>query len=159
MIFRILWHLVMCKRKFSLRCSWSPNSTDLYFWYSFVDNKWQQTNTKDIAGQSAIGDEEDWEKLEGNPIWKKEEILVGAGEEYIWKLTTKLPKLCQRFKKYSPPENLTNMYLSWISYPYMRFVIFLNSDKIHAYETTFSDKFNDFDLGSAKKLNFRNFCF
>ena len=29
-------------------CSWSPNSTDLYFW--FVCN---QTNTKDIAGQSA----------------------------------------------------------------------------------------------------------
>ena len=31
--------------------SWSPNSTDLYFWYLFVIC--QQTNTKDIAGQSA----------------------------------------------------------------------------------------------------------
>ena len=35
-----------------LALSWSPNSTDLYFWYLFVDIC-QQTNTKDIAGQSA----------------------------------------------------------------------------------------------------------
>ena len=40
MTFRISW-----------RCNWSPNSTDLYFWYSFVDNKWQEINTKDIAGE------------------------------------------------------------------------------------------------------------
>ena len=34
--------------------SWSPNSTDLYFWYLFVMTLLcQQTNTKDIAGQSA----------------------------------------------------------------------------------------------------------
>ena len=44
----------MKKTKFSTviaKGSWSPNSTDLYFWYSFVIC--QQTNTKDIAGQSA----------------------------------------------------------------------------------------------------------
>ena len=40
-----------------LESSWSPNSTDLYFWYLFVIFViCQQTNTKDIAGQSAMTD-------------------------------------------------------------------------------------------------------
>ena len=55
--------------------SWSPNSTDLYFWYLFV--VCQQTNTKDIAGQSA--------KKPTQPMWQilsMEKSCVAIGKAF-----------------------------------------------------------------------------
>ena len=46
-------------------------------------------------------DEEQKSKVGKKSDLKKEEILALAPEEYIWKLTTKLLELRQRFKKYS----------------------------------------------------------
>ena len=48
-----------------------------------------------------ISDEEQKSKVGKKSDLKKEEILALAPEEYIWKLTTKLLELRQRFKKYS----------------------------------------------------------
>ena len=60
-----------------------------------------------------------WERKEKSwrEIWfEKRKKSWPAQEEYIWKLTTKLPKLCQRFKKYSQPENLINFYSWWVQF-------------------------------------------
>ena len=56
-----LWHLLRFHKKLTVRHivlytppSWSPNSTDLYFWYSFVDDQHRNTNMNDkdhLVGQ------------------------------------------------------------------------------------------------------------